>query len=543
LRRAPGGYQYPQLRFFVLIAIAVSLVLVGVVALAGGGVVSIGGAVLLAGLLALAIHDVLQRRHSILRNYPVAGHLRFLLEAIRPELQQYFIERNYDGRPYDRDTRTVIYERAKGIHGEQAFGTERDVTAPGYEWLLHSGAPLDPPDDPPHVRVGGPHCTRPYDMALLNVSAMSFGALSANAIRALNGGARLGGFAHDTGEGGLTKYHLENGGDLIWEIGSGYFGTRTKDGHFDPRQFADKSAHDQVRCVSLKLSQGAKPGIGGVLPGSKVSAEIAEARGVPKGEKCVSPAHHSAFSTPRELVRFLAEMRRLADGKPVGMKLCVGARHELLAICKAMIDEGTAPDFIVVDGSEGGTGAAPQEYEDHVGTPLTEGLMMVHNALVGTGLRDRIRIAASGKVATGADIVKRLAQGADYTNAARAMMMAAGCIQAQRCHTNTCPVGVTTQDPRRARALNVPDKTQRVHRFQQATVAQAQQIIGSMGLRGPAEIEPWMLIRRVSESATVSYAELYDWLEPGELIAAPPEAWAADWDRADPDSFKARTTR
>ncbi|MGI8623730.1 MAG: FMN-binding glutamate synthase family protein [Solirubrobacteraceae bacterium] len=531
------------MRFFVLVAAAGLLVLAGLAALAGGGVVSIVGAVLLALLLCLAVYDVVQRKHSILRNYPVAGHLRFMFEAIRPEMQQYFIERNYDGRPYDRDTRNVIYERAKGIHGEQAFGTERDVAAPGYEWLLHTNAALEPPDDPPRVRLGGPECTRPYDMALLNVSAMSFGALSANAIRALNGGARLGGFAHDTGEGGLTTYHLENGGDLIWEIGSGYFGARTKDGHFDPEMFSDKAAHEQVKCVSLKLSQGAKPGIGGVLPSGKVTAEIAEARGVPEGEKCVSPAHHSVFSTPRELVRFIAKMRELAGGKPTGFKLCVGARHEVLAICKAMVEEGTGPDFIVVDGSEGGTGAAPQEYEDHVGTPLTEGLMTVHNALVGTGLRDRIRVGASGKVATGSDIVKRLAQGADYTNAARAMMMAVGCIQAQRCHTNTCPVGVTTQDKRRARALDVPDKTQRVHRFQQGTVKQAQQIMGSMGLHGPSEVEPWMLVRRVDEATTCSFADLYQWLEPGELLASPRSSWADDWQRADPDSFRARSIR
>lgn len=528
------------LRFFVLVVAAIGLAAAGAAALAGGGALSIAGGVLLALLVGLAVYDVVQRRHSILRNYPVAGHLRFLFEAIRPEIQQYFIERNYDGRPFDRDTRTVIYERAKGIHGEQAFGTERDVAAQGYEWLLHSNAALDSAGEPPRVRVGGPECTRPYDMALLNVSAMSFGALSANAVRALNGGARRGGFAHDTGEGGLTKYHLENGGDLVWELGSGYFGARTKDGHFDPEQFREKAAHEQVKCVSLKLSQGAKPGIGGVLPAAKVSAEIAEARGVPKGEKCVSPPHHTVFSTPRELVRFISHMRRLAGGKPTGFKLCVGARHELLAICKAMVEEDATPDFIVVDGAEGGTAAAPQEYEDHVGTPLTEGLMMVHNALVGTGLRDRIRVGASGKVATGTDIVKRIAQGADYTNAARAMMMAAGCIQAQRCHTNTCPVGVTTQDPRRARALDVPDKTERVHRFQQATVAQAQQLIGSMGLRGPSEIEPWMLIRRVGEITTRSYAEIYDWLEPGELLASAPEAWALDWERADPDSFKSR---
>jgi glutamate synthase domain-containing protein 2 len=504
-------------------------------------------AVPFAALFLLGLYDLLQRRHSILRNFPVLGHARFLLEDIRPELQQYFIERNYDGRPYDRDTRTVIYERAKGIHGEQAFGTERDVAEVGYEYVVHSAAPLElaPDEPPPRVRVGGPDCTQPYDMALLNVSAMSFGALSANALRALNAGAAAGGFAHDTGEGGLTDYHLEGGGDLIWEIGSGYFGTRTKDGDFDPEMFRDKSAHPQVKCVSLKLSQGAKPGIGGVLPAVKVTKEIAEARGVPQGEKCVSPSAHRVFHTPRELVLFTARMRELSGGKPTGFKLCVGSRRELLAVCKAMVDEGITPDFIVVDGSEGGTGAAPLEFEDHVGSPLTEGLITVHNALVGTGLRDRIRIGASGKVSTGIDLVKRIAQGADYTNAARAMMMAVGCIQAQMCHTDKCPVGVATQDPRRSRALDVADKSVRVQRFQQATVAQAQQIIGAMGLAGPHELTPEMLHRRIDHTTVRTYGELFDWLEPGELLKEAPEGWAADWAAADPDRFtpQIRTTR
>ena len=494
-------------------------------------------------LLLIGCYDLLQRKHSILRNFPVVGHARFLLEKIRPEIQQYFIERNYDGRPYDRDIRTVIYERAKGIHGEQAFGTERDVNEVGYEYVVHSTAPLEALKEQPRVRVGGPDCSQPYDMALLNVSAMSFGALSANALRALNRGAAAGGFAHDTGEGGLTDYHLEGGGDLIWEVGSGYFGTRTKDGDFDPDIFRDKSAHPAVKCVSLKLSQGAKPGIGGVLPAAKVTSEIAEARGVPQGEKCVSPASHRVFHTPRELVLFIARMRELAGGKPTGFKLCVGSRRELLAICKAMVAENVTPDFIVVDGSEGGTGAAPLEFEDHVGVPLTDGLITVHNALVGTGLRDRIRIGASGKVSTGIDVVKRIAQGADYTNAARAMMMAVGCIQAQLCHTNRCPVGVATQDPRRAHALNVPDKSQRVQRFQEATVAQAQQIISAMGLTGPHELIPAMLHRRIDHTTTRTYDELYDWLAPGELLAQAPQDWAVDWAAADPDSFAPTVSR
>ncbi|MFD4631597.1 FMN-binding glutamate synthase family protein [Streptomyces sp. NPDC058284] len=491
-------------------------------------------------LLAVAltgVYDLIQRGHSVLRNYPVLGHLRFLMEALRPELQQYFVERNYDGRPYDRDTRSIVYERAKGVDAEEPFGSERDMEQRGYELLVPSMAPVAVAKEPPRVRVGGPDCAEPYDMALLNVSAMSFGSLSANAVLALNTGAARGGFAHDTGEGGLSEYHLRPGGDLVWEIGTGYFGCRTRDGDFDARQFADKAAHPAVRCVSLKLSQGAKPGIGGVLPGTKVNAEIASVRGVPEGETVVSPPYHRVFSTPRELVLFLARMRELTHGKPVGFKLCPGSRTQFLAVCKAMAAEGITPDFVVVDGAEGGTGAAPLEFADHLGMPLTEGLVMVHSALTGAGLRDRIRIGASGKVATGTDIVKRLAMGADYTNAARAMMFAVGCIQAQRCHTNRCPTGVTTQDPRRARALDVPDKAARVARFQEATVKSALQIMAAMGVRDTSELNPRLLRRREDHSGFRSYAELHEWLSPGELFASPPGSWAADWRAADPDSF------
>jgi glutamate synthase domain-containing protein 2 len=524
------------LRFFVLAALVVLGALTVMAAVLGGP----GWWVWLAIVVAVAgvgVYDVVQKKHSILRNYPVLGHLRFLLEGIRPELQQYFIERNYDGRPYDRDTRSTIYARAKGQNEEQPFGTERDVNEIGYEYLVHSTRPVPVATEVPRVRIGGPDCTQPYDMALLNVSAMSFGALSAHALTALNAGAARGGFAHDTGEGGISPYHRQ-GGDLVWELGSGYFGARTDDGGFDEQKFADKAADDQVRMVSLKLSQGAKPGIGGVLPAKKVTKEIAEARDVPQGEKCVSPSYHRVFSTPRELVLFVARMRELAGGKPTGLKLCVGSRSDVLGICKAMVEEGITPDFIVVDGAEGGTGAAPLEYEDHVGTPLTEGLMTVHNALVGVGLRDRVRIGASGKVATGVDIVKRLVQGADYTNAARAMMMAVGCIQAQTCHTNTCPVGVATQDPRRMRALDVPDKTERVVRYQQAVVAQTMQVIASMGLEGPHQLAPHMLRRRIDHSRTDSYADLFHHLRSGELLAQPPATWRLDWALADPDAFR-----
>ncbi len=491
----------------------------------------------LLALAALGARDLTQRCHSVLRNYPLLGRLRFLMEAVRPERRQYFVENDVDGRPYDRNVRSLVYQRAKGADAEEPFGTERDVYADGYEFLQPSMRPVEAPDEPPVVRVGGPDCTQPYDMSLLNVSAMSFGALSSNAILALNRGAALGGFAHDTGEGGLSDHHLRGGGDLIWEIGTGYFGCRTAEGDFEEREFADKAALPEVRCVSLKLSQGAKPGFGGVLPGAKVNAEIARVRGVPEGETVVSPPYHRAFSTPRELVRFIARLRELSGGKPTGFKLCVGSRRQFLAVCKAMLAEGVTPDFIVVDGSEGGTGAAPLEFADNIGTPLTEGLITVHNALVGTGLRDRVRIGASGKVATGSDIVKRLLQGADYTNAARAMMFAVGCVQAQRCHTNTCPVGVTTQDPRRVRALDVPDKTERVRRYHRATVHGASLIMASMGVRHPRELTPHLLLRRVGPTTVRSYAELYEWLPSGVLLSEPPPSWAADWTAADPDSF------
>ncbi|WP_037570203.1 FMN-binding glutamate synthase family protein [Phaeacidiphilus oryzae] len=520
-----------------------AIVLIWILAAAAGAAAATASpwwwfaAVPCAAAAGLGSYDLLQRRHSILRNYPVLGHLRFLLESIRPELQQYFVERNYDGRPYDRDVRSLVYQRAKCIEAELPFGTERNVYAEGYEYFETSMRPQPLAEEQPRVRIGGPDCTRPYDMALLNVSAMSFGALSANAVLALNRGAALGGFAHDTGEGGLSEYHQRHGGDLVWEIGTGYFGCRTPDGGFDRARFAEKATRDQVKCVSLKLSQGAKPGIGGVLPGEKVTAEIARVREVPEGRTVVSPSYHQVFSTPRELVRFVAEMRELAGGKPAGFKLCVGSRQEFLAVCKAMLDEDTTPDFIIVDGSEGGTGAAPLEFADHLGSPLTEGLITVHNALVGVGLRDRIKIGAGGKVATGADIVKRMVQGADFTNAARAMMFAVGCIQAQSCHTNTCPVGVATQDPRRARALDVGDKSLRVQRFQAATVRSAQQIIASLGVRDLSELRPHMLRRRIDPVTVRSYGELYEWLSPGQLLIEPPESWADDWKAADPDRF------
>jgi glutamate synthase domain-containing protein 2 len=495
-------------------------------------------AVPLIGASIVGVHDLVQRKHSILRNYPVIGHARFLLEEIRPEIQQYFVESNTDGRPFDRVTRDLMYDRAKGNHGEKPFGTQRNVNEVGYEFVVHSMTAKPKPDGtPPKVHIGGPKVTQPYDIAMLNVSAMSFGSLSGNAIEALNGGAALGGFAHDTGEGSISVHHRKNGGDLIWEIASGYFGCRGDDGRFDAAKFKDRANLDQVKMISIKISQGAKPGLGGLLPGAKVNAEVAEARGVPIGQTVVSPPAHTAFRTPLELIDFIDELRELSGGKPVGFKLCVGSKREFLSICKAMIERQSGPDFIIVDGSEGGTGAGPVEFEDYLGMPLTEGLMFVHNALVGAGLRENIKIGVSGKVASGIDIVKRVCQGADFALAARAMMFAIGCIQAQKCHTNHCPVGVATQDPWRARALDVEDKKQRVFQYQERTVNSAYQIISSMGLDSFSQLTPRKLFRRIDPSTTKTYKDLYEWLDPGELITNPRVTWKRDWQVASAESF------
>lgn len=494
----------------------------------------------LAGILlvflVVAVIDFFQLHHSVRRNYPLVGRLRWVSEQFRPEIQQYFVEQDTEGAPYDRNHRRLIYERAKNLHGEKAFGTQLDIYGPGYEWLSHSMAPKPRFEGQFRVRLDGQGVEQPYDMALLNVSAMSFGSLSANAVSALNLGAKRGGFAHDSGEGGISEYHL-HGGDLVWEIGTGYFGTRTPDGRFDPDKFAEVSRLDQVKCISIKLSQGAKPGLGGVMPAAKVTAEIANIRGVPEGVKCVSPPSHSAFTTPTELLGFVADLRRMSGGKPTGFKLCIGKPIDFLAVCKAMLETGIHPQFILIDGGEGGTGAAPLEFEDHVGMPLTEGLIFAHNALVGVGLRDRVKIGVAGKVDSGAAIATRIAQGADFTNAARAMMLALGCIQAQRCETNTCPAGVATQNPRRVRGLVVSDKANRVYHYQANTVASFNQLIAAMGLDEPAQLEPSLLVRRLDATTTRTYADLYDWLEPGELLEGPRHSWRGIWNEATPATF------
>ena len=489
-------------------------------------------AVAMAALVAVGFHDLTQTRHAILRNYPIAAHLRFLLEKIRPEIRQYFFEGDKDGAPFPRDKRAIVYQRAKKDLDKRPFGTQFDVYQEQYEWLHHSLAPKPaPPLETMRIVVGSAAKT-PYSASLLNISAMSYGALSANAIRSLNRGAAAGGFFHDTGEGGVSPYHREFGGDLVWEIGSGYFGCRASDGGFEAARFVETATDPQIKMIELKLSQGAKPGHGGVLPAAKVTAEISAIRGVPMGQDCVSPAAHSAFSTPVGLLEFIATMRDLSGGKPTGFKLCIGHKWEFMAICKAMLETGITPDFIVVDGKEGGTGAAPLEFMDHVGMPLRDGLSLVHNALVGTGLRDRIKIGASGKITSAFDMAKVLALGADWCNAARGFMFAVGCIQAQACHTGHCPTGVTSQDPLRQRAIVVPDKAERVANFHRNTMHALAELVAAAGLNHPSELRPHHFQRRASSDRVISFADQYEQVTSGQLLSDPAssaffrDAWA-----------------
>jgi glutamate synthase domain-containing protein 2 len=474
--------------------------------------------VVLGLLVVLGVRDLRQVRHAVLRNYPVIGHLRFLLEYIRPEMRQYFIESDTEAAPFSRAQRSLVYQRAKGEPDNRPFGTQLDVGRQGYEWINHSLAPTHVPSADFRITIGEGRA-QPYRASVFNISAMSFGSLSSHAILALNLGAKLGGFAHDTGEGSISSYHRVHGGDLIWEIGSGYFGCRDAQGRFDPEGFARNACDPQVKMIEIKLSQGAKPGHGGILPAAKVTPEIALARGVPPGVTCVSPSAHTAFSTPLELMAFIEQLRALSGGKPVGFKLCVGHPWEWFGIVKAMLVSGTTPDFIVVDGAEGGTGAAPVEFVDHVGAPLQEGLLLVHNTLVGAGLRDRVRVGCAGKVITAFDIARLMALGADWCNAARGFMMALGCVQAQTCHTGRCPTGVTTQDPLRERALVVPDKSQRVHNFHRSTLQALRELVQAAGLQHPNDITAHHIVRRISGAEVRLLANLIPRIEPGLLLS------------------------
>lgn len=507
-------------KLFIFSAITITILLIGWSLLWPPAVWSF---VVFGPLFVLGTYDLLQKRHTIERNFPVFGRLRFLMEDLRPKIYQYFIESDTNGTPFNRMNRSVIYQRAKKVDDTRPFGTELDVYQNGYEWLNHSIGAIDHNqlDLSPRVLVGGPECKQPYLASVFNISAMSFGSLSQNAILALNSGAKIGNFAHNTGEGGLSHYHLQPGGDIIWQIGTGYFSCRNSDGTIDFDAFAERAILPQVKMIEIKLSQGAKPGHGGILPAAKVTPEIAKIRLVEMGKDVISPPYHTAFSNPLEMMHFIQKLRDLSGGKPVGFKLCVGHKSEFLAICKAMIKTGIYPDFITVDGGEGGTGAAPLEFSNSVGMPLREALAFIYDALTGFDIKKHIKIIASGKVATGFDLVKNFALGADMCNSARGMMFALGCIQALECNSNTCPTGVATQDKSLMKGLVIEDKKTRVANFQKQTVSSAVQMIGAAGLQHPDDIHRMFIYRRVSHSQIQTYAELFPYAPKGSLLKTP----------------------
>ncbi|RYX95602.1 MAG: FMN-binding glutamate synthase family protein [Comamonadaceae bacterium] len=491
-------------------------------------------------LIGVGVYDLRQTHSSVLRNYPIIGHLRFMLEYIRPEIRQYFIESDSEATPFSRAQRSLVYQRAKGEPDNRPFGTQLDVNAEGFEWINHSVAPTRLASHDFRITIGESR-DQPYEASIFNISAMSFGSLSANAILALNAGAKKGGFAHDTGEGSISVHHRANGGDLIWEIGSGYFGCRDELGKFSEERFVANATTAQVKMIELKLSQGAKPGHGGILPAPKVTPEIAAARGVAINIDCISPSSHSEFSTPVEMMQFIERLRRLSGGKPTGFKLCIGHPWEWFAMVKAMQQTGITPDFIVVDGSEGGTGAAPLEFTDHVGAPLQEGLLLVHNTLKGVGLRGKIRLGCAGKVVSAFDIARMMALGADWCNSGRGFMFALGCLQAQTCHTGNCPTGVTTQDPVRQQALIVPDKTERVYRFHQNTLHALKELVQAAGLQHPNDITAHHIVRRVNENEVKLMANLVPQVEEGELldsdVSALHNVFKYYWPKARAESF------
>jgi glutamate synthase domain-containing protein 2 len=487
------------------------------------------------------IYDMVQPKHSIMRNYPVFGRARWVMEALRPKLYQYFVESDTDGRPINRIDRNTIYSRAKLESDTMPFGTQLNVYAEGYEWMTHSISPVDfhKINHDPRVVIGNKDCKQPYSCSILNVSAMSYGSLSKNAIEALNGGAKKGNFAHNTGEGGLSPYHLKQGGDLIWQIGTGYFSARNLDGTFSEAAFAKNAVLPQVKMIEIKLSQGAKPGHGGILPAAKNSQEIADIRLVEPHTTVFSPPFHSAFNTPREMVMFIAKLRELSNGKPVGFKLCIGHKSEFIAICKAMVELDTYADFITVDGGEGGTGAAPQEFSNYVGAPLLDGLAFVHNVLIGFDIKKHIKIIASGKMISGFHLIRAVALGADVCNSARAMMMALGCIQALVCNTNECPTGVATQDPQLVAGLVVSNKIQRVCNYHNETVKAFVELLGAAGMASSEELNRHHIYRRVFMNQVTTFEDIFPPVELGSMLVGHiAHKYQADFDRAHVDSWK-----
>ncbi len=484
--------------------------------------------VLLLPIILLGFYDMFQNKHAITRNFPVLGRGRYLMESLRPGVRQYFIESDIDGRPIPRMFRSVVYARAKKETDTTPFGTQLDVYAEGYEWVNHSIAALssEQVESDPRVTIGNSTCREPYSCSLFNVAAMSYGSLSANAIEALNGGAKIGNFAHNTGEGGISPYHLKHGGDLIYQIGTGYFGSRGKDGDFSFEEFAKRAAEPSVKMIELKLSQGAKPGHGGILPAKKNTPEIAKIRGVEPGVAVHSPPYHSAFNTPMGLIEMIGKMKEVS-GKPCGFKLCVGRKSEFLAICKAMVETGIYPDFITVDGGEGGTGAAPVEFSNSVGMPYREGLAFVYDALVGFGIKKHIKIVASGKIMTSFHIFRALALGADACYSARAMMLALGCIQALECNRNNCPTGVATQDPKLMKGLVVSDKKVRVANYQHKTIENFTELMAAAGMDKASKINRTDVYRRITMNEIRRYDEIFKPLGHGSLLNE--EDCPTDW--------------
>ncbi|WP_052592098.1 FMN-binding glutamate synthase family protein [Aureispira sp. CCB-QB1] len=464
----------------------------------------------LAPLILMGLYDVFQKEHAIRRNYPILGRLRYVMESFRPAIQQYFVENDLNGKPFSRRRRSLVYQRAKEVNENVPFGTQIDVYEEGYEWMVHSAYPLDPSkmNRHPKVRVGGADCQHPYDLSLYNISAMSYGSLSANAVMAMNKGAKKGGFAHNTGEGGVSPYHKQ-GGDLIWQLGTGYFGARAEDGSFDAEKYKKTVAYESIKMIELKLSQGAKPGKGGILPAIKNSKEIAKIRGVEPHQDVISPAYHKAFSSPEGLMHFIKKLRDLSGGKPVGFKLCIGSEQEFYDMCKAMIKTNIYPDFITIDGGEGGTGAAPVEFSDSLGMPMKEGLSFAIDTLRGFNLKKDIRVIAAGRITSAFDMVKVLAMGADACYSARAMMMAVGCIQALECHSNQCPTGVATQDKELMKGLHVDDKSERVYHFHKKTLYAFVDMMAAAGIAEPAKIKRKHIFRRTTVGLVRRYDQLY----------------------------------
>ncbi|EAZ83028.1 FMN-binding glutamate synthase family protein [Algoriphagus machipongonensis] len=443
----------------------------------------------------IGLYDILQKKHAILRNFPIVGHFRYMFEAISPEIQQYFIESNTDGRPFSRNLRSLVYRRAKSVNDTHPFGTQRDIDGENYMALRHSIYAVQPLKEEPRITIGSEACKHPYSASIFNISAMSFGSLSSNAILALSKGAKKGNFYHNTGEGGISHHHRDGGGDLVWQIGTGYFGCRDQHGNFDEEKFKEKSRWPEVKMIEIKLSQGAKPGHGGVLPGVKNTAEIAEIRGVEQGTTILSPPAHTAFDGPKGLVEFVGKLRELSGGKPIGFKLCVGRTEEFVNLCKEMVALHIWPDFITVDGAEGGTGAAPLEFSDSVGLPLEPALIFVNGTLEKYHLREHIKVIASGKAISAFSIIKNIAMGADICNSARGFMFSLGCIQALRCNTNECPTGVATQKGNLVKGLVVTDKAERVYNFHKNTVHAVQELLGATGHTHTEEISIHDLVK------------------------------------------------